>query len=540
MVPVGGQGGRCYAAPAVRTPVILYVLALLVRAALVAAYPDPGYTDAYYYVDAARSLAQGNGFNVDVVWIFAEVGGAIPADPTLPIAAFGHWMPLAALIQVPFLALFGPQPWASAAPFVLIGATAAPLTWAIAREAGASAVVAVGAGVLIAVPALSVAFMAQPDNFALFQPLVAGALWMTARGLKGSPRSFVLAGLLAGLATLSRTDGVLVLLVVLLAFAWDRTRGRGVIPASAAVGAVAAFVLVMAPWWIRQLAVFGTLSPSMASGKVLFIRSIGEWDSIATPATLDHLLGMGAGPLLMSRVGGFLAAVTIYVVLIAGLVLAPFIVVGSWARRRSVDFGPFFTYAAVLFGFSAVVSAVHVPGGTFIHSAVALAPYSYVLALEGVAVVVAWFGRRRPAWDPGPTTRLATVAVVAVVVLGALTSVGVVHASWAAGRDRLLAVRDALDAAGAPATARVMSIDAAATRYWTGRGGVVLVNDPVATIGEVADAYDIDWLVLDRGAVDTTTPILDGDRPAWLGAPILEDGDPTELGVYPVVRETAE
>ena len=293
------------------------------------------------------------------------------------------------------------------------------------------------------------------------------------------------------------------------------------IPASAAVGAVAAFVLVMAPWWIRQLAVFGTLSPSMASGKVLFIRSIGEWDSIATPATLDHLLGMGAGPLIASRVGGFLAAVTIYVVLIAGLVLAPFIVVGAWARRRSVDFGPFFTYAAVLFGFSALVSAVHVPGGTFIHSAVALAPYSYVLALEGVAVVVAWFGRRRPAWDPGPTTRLATVAVVAVVVLGALTSVGVVHAGWAAGRDRLLAVRDALDAAGAPATARVMSIDAAATRYWTGRGGVVLVNDPVATIGEVADAYDIDWLVLDRGAVDTTTPILDGDRPAWLG-----DADP--------------
>ena len=306
------------------------------------------YTDAYYYVDAARSIAQGSGFSVDVVWIFPEVGGVIPADPTLPIPAFGHWMPLAALVQLPFLALFGPQPWASAAPFVLIGATAAPLTWAIARDAGASAVVAVGAGVLIAIPALSVAFMAQPDNFALFQPLVAGALWMTARGLKGSPRSFVLAGLLAGLATLSRTDGVLVLLVVLLAFAWDRTRGRGVIPASAAVGAVAAFVLVMAPWWIRQLAVFGTLSPSMASGKVLFIRSIGEWDSIATPATLEHLLGMGAGPLIASRVGGFLAAVTIYVVLIAGVVLAPFIVVGGWARRRSVDFGPFFTYAAVL------------------------------------------------------------------------------------------------------------------------------------------------------------------------------------------------
>jgi 4-amino-4-deoxy-L-arabinose transferase-like glycosyltransferase len=524
----------------VRTPVILYVLALLVRAALVAAYPDPGYTDAYYYVDAARSLAQGNGLTVDVLWIFPEVGGGIPADPTLPIAAFGHWMPLAAVVQLPFLLLFGPQPWASALPFVLIGATVAPLTWAIAREAGATPFAAVAAGILISVPALAIAFMVQPDNFALFQPLVAGALWMTARGLKGSGRSFVAAGLLAGLATLSRTDGVLVLAVVVLAFLWDRTRGRHVLSWTTLAASVGLFLLVMAPWWIRQLAVFGTLSPSMASGKVLFIRSIGEWDSITTPASLEHLLGMGAGPLLESRIGGLISALTIYIVLITGIVLAPFVVVGASVRRRSVAFGPCFAYAGLLFGFSALLSAVHVPGGTFIHSAVALAPHSYVLAMEGVAATVAWFGRRRTGWDPQPAARLATVALVGVVMLGALASVGVVHAGWAASRDRLLAVRDALDAAGAAETARVMSIDSAATRYWTGRGGVVLVNDPLETIGEVADAYDVDWLVLDRGAVDTTTAVLDGDRPDWIGAPILEEGNPVEVGVYPVARDLAE
>jgi 4-amino-4-deoxy-L-arabinose transferase-like glycosyltransferase len=524
----------------VRTPVILYVLALLVRAALVAAYPDPGYTDAYYYVDAARSLAQGNGFTVDVLWIFPEVGGGIPPNPTLPIPAFGHWMPLAALVQVPFLMVFGPEPWASAAPFVLIGATAAPLTWVLARDAGATPFVATAAGVLSAVPALAVAFMVQPDNFALFQPLVVAALWMTARGLKGDRRSFVLAGLLAGLATLSRTDGILVLGVVLLAFLWDRTRGRRVLSWLTLAGAVGFFLLVMAPWWLRQLAVFGTLSPSMASGKVLFIRSIGEWDSIATPASLEHLLGMGAGPLVASRIGGLIAALLIYVVLITGVVLAPFVVIGAWIRRRSVDFGPFFTYAALLFGFSALVSAVHVPGGTFIHSAVALAPHSYVLAVEGIGATVAWIGRRRTGWDPLRATRLATVGLVGVVLLGSVTSVSVVHAGWAAGRDQLLAVGDALDAAGAPEAARVMSIDAAATRYWTGRPGVVLVNDPLETIAEVAHAYDVDWLVLDRGAVDTTTPVLDGERPEWVGEPILEDGDPVELAVYPVSRELAE
>ena len=61
----------------------------------------------------------------------------------------------------------------------------------------------------------------------------------------------------------------------------------------------------MAPWWLRQLAVFGSISPSTASGRVLFIRDIGEWNSITAPATLDHLLGMGIGPFLATRIGGW-------------------------------------------------------------------------------------------------------------------------------------------------------------------------------------------------------------------------------------------
>jgi hypothetical protein len=224
--------------------------------------------------------------------------------------------------------------------------------------------VAVGAGVLTAAPALLTPFMAQPDNFGLYQPLVVGALWMTARGLKGDRRSFALAGLLAGGATLARNDGVLVLAVLGLAFAWDRWRSRHSagarppwIPVVSAATAVALFFVVMLPWYVRQLAVFGQLSPSTASGKVLFIRDIGEWNSISTPASPDHLLGMGVGPLLVSRVGGFISAVTIYAVLVGGVVLAPFMVIGGWVKRRQVDYGPFLTYAGILFAFSALVSA---------------------------------------------------------------------------------------------------------------------------------------------------------------------------------------
>jgi hypothetical protein len=531
----------------VRTPLLLYGLALVVRALLIWHFPDPAYPDSAYYVDVARALHAGQGFNVDFVWIFPEVGGAIPAVPTLPIPSNAHWMPLASIVQLPFLALFGDVAWASAAPFALIGALAAPLTWAIVRDLGARPFVAVGAGILVAIPLLSTVFMAQPDNFSLYQPLVIAALWMGARAVRGgraATRDFVLAGAFAGLATLARNDGLFVMLSLGIVFLWDRWRAwrsagarRPAIPFAAAVGAVVVFVLVLAPWWARQLAVFGSLSPSTTSGKVLFIRDIGEWNSITIPASLDHLLGMGIGPLITTRIGGGIAAAMIYLTLVAGFILGPAMLVGGWARRRSTDFGPFFIYAAILFAFSALVSAVHVPGGTFIHSAVALAPYSYILALEGIVVVIGWVAARRPAWDRDVALRIfggaAIAYAVGVAILGALA----VHSTWSERRDRFVAVGTALDAAGSPRSDRVMSIDASSTRYWTGHGGVVLVNDPLETIHDVARAYDIRWLVLDRAdAVSAVAPILDGGpRPSWLGDPILAEGSPTDLAVYPVV-----
>ena len=144
--------------------------------------------------------------------------------------------------------------------------------------------------------------MTQPDNFSLYQPLVIGALWMGARGLRGlaagrsrwpgSSSASPPCPATTACSSWGRSG---------LAFLWDRWRawrssgGRApAIPFGAAVACVALFVLVMAPWWARQLAVFGSLSPSTASGKVLFIRDIEEWNSITTPATLDYLLGQGA------------------------------------------------------------------------------------------------------------------------------------------------------------------------------------------------------------------------------------------------------
>lgn len=529
-----------------RTPVALFVLALAARLVVIALFADPGYPDSYYYVDVARAIADGRGLQVDFVWIFAEVGGTIPAVPTLPIPSNAHWMPLASFIQVPFIWLLGPTALASALPFALIGSLAAPLAWAIGRDAGLRPLVAVGAGVLTAFPALSLVFMAQPDNFSLYQPLVAGALWMGVRGLKGHPRAFALGGLLVGLATLSRNDGLLVGATLGLAFLYDRWRAwrsggsrLPAIPIWAAVACFGLFLVVMAPWWIRQLDVFGQLSPSTASGKVLYIRSIEEWNSITTPATLGHLLGQGIGPLLLSRIGGFVAAIGIFTTLVAGGILLPFMLIGGWAKRRSVDFGPFLTYTAILFAFSAIVSAVHVPGGTFIHSAVALAPHAYLLTIEGIAIAVAWIAARRPRWNRETATRIFATAAIGFAVVSAVGTALAVQGRWRQDGIERRAVAAALDLAGAAPDARLMSIDAAGYRYHTGRGGVVTPNDPIETIEEVARAYRIEWLVIERAsAVPALAPVFSGEaRPRWIGPRLIAipgPGGATSVAIYPV------
>ena len=462
----------------------------------------------------------------------------------LPIPSNAHWMPLASIVQVPFLALFGAVAWASAAPFALIGAIAAPLTWAIARDARASDTVAVGAGILTAIPLLSAVYLVQPDNFSLYQPLVIASLWMAARALRGSGRAFVAAGLLAGLATLSRNDGLLVLGSLGVVFLFDRWRAwrsagskRPAIPFAAAIACVAVFVLVMAPWWMRQLAVFGSISPSSTSGKVLFIRDIGEWNSITTPANLDHLLGMGIGPFLLTRIGGLAAAITIYTTLVAGVILAPFMVIGGWAsapigrhRDRSSSTPR-----------SCSRSPRSCPPSTYRAGRSSTRPSrsrrtATSWPWKASPLAVAWVASRRRSWDAPTATRVFIGAVLGFAVVCAVVGSLVVHATWEHRRDRAVAVAATLDAAGAPATDRVMSIDAASTKYWTGHGGVVLINDPLETVRDVAEAYDIRWLVLDkRESVPVAAAILAGDRPTWLGPP-LETGIPG-LIVLPVELE---
>ncbi len=491
-VPVGLTHPRCYPAPAVRIPLLLYGLAVLVRAGFMLMFPDPAYPDSFYYVDVARALASGHGLNVDFVWIFAEVGGKLPVDAVLPIPSNAHWLPLASFIQAPFIALMGATAIASALPMVLIGSLAAPLTWFIARDIGASRTVGLGAGVMAAIPAAGAVFMAQPENFAIFQPLVAATLWFAARGLRGDTRAYAAAGP-ARRARLDRPERRLPARRGGRAGVRHRPGPRLAAPdarptcrSRAAVGCLALYLLIVVPWWYRQLSVFGSISPTASTGTALWLVDYRQWNSITADVSLSNFLAQGPAGIIGSRVGGLVSAVANFALIVGSLVLVPFIVWGGWLRRRSDDLLPWFLFTAILFAGAMIVFPLHVPGGAFIHTAVGLGPYAYILALEGVAALVVAIARRRPAWDPARAIPLFSWVIVGLRGRHGLPLRAGRPGGLEGGRRAPPALAAELDRLGVPATDRLMSIDAGGFKYFTGRGGVVSPDDPIDTIRDVA------------------------------------------------------
>ena len=534
---------------------MLYLLALAVRGFLIATFPDAAYPDSSYYVDVARSIANGDGLTVPFVWIFAEVGNRIPELPVLPIPSNAHWLPLASFVQAPFISILGPTALASALPLALIGALAAPLTWAIARDAGARSIVALGAGVLSAIPGAGAVFLAQPENFAILHPLVAATLWCAARGLKGDGRAFVFGGLLAGLASLARNDGVLLAGAMGLVWLFDRLRwwrrrassgswahanDRQPISWAAVAGFVLLFLLVMGPWWARQLATFGSISPTSASGAALWILDIREWNSVTAEPSLERFLAQGPAAIVASRLAGLTSAIGNFFVVIASVVLLPFLLFGTLGRRDSPDFRPWFVYTLVVFAGATFIYPLHVPGGAFIHSAIGLAPHAAILSLEGVLLVVGAIAARRSTWREGAAGSVFVWGIVGITVATAVVFGRSTQAGWESLRAPRVELAGRLEALGVGPDDRLLTIDAAGWNYWTGRPGVVTPDDPLETIEAVARAYETRWLIVERdAAARALAPILQGGpRPSWIGPPAYEiaaaDRGTPRLALYPI------
>ncbi len=471
-------------------------LAFRFAAALLLDYAP--YTDPAYYRLVAGQLATGHGFTVPVLWSFLEVGGRLPLHPTLPVPSNGHWMPLTSILAAGSIWLLGgPLGEARAAqlPTILLGAALVPFTYLIAWELWHARFTAWVAALLVLLAGPLLVMTPLVDSFAVFGAAGAVCIWCSIRAVRAERPGpwLVAAGAAAALATLARVDGLLLMVAPLVA--WAGRRDWTPWPARSAWGlaAIGAFGLVIAPWLLRDLAVFGSPFPS-AGGHLLWITDYNEQFSISHDPTVGSYWAWGLGNIVGSKLAAWGELAGRSAVLLGGIFVIPFIV-GLWRERRRPELAPFLSYFAVMFLAMGAVFTFHAPKGAYYHSALAWLPFAAGLAAANLGPSAAWAGRawlflRRPA-----THRFLSVAGLLGAAVLSVAGSAVLIGQWTDAHDKLVLAAGFLEREGATAD-RVMAYDPAALHELSGNPGVAPPFDAFPVVGQVVDAYQIRWVVV--------------------------------------------
>jgi len=328
--------------------------------------PFPTYLDAAYYELMARRLTTGFGLTDLSVPLF------IAGPSHLPGAAFLYWMPLTSLVQAFVMLLVHQSSYAVAQlTMLLLWAAAAGLVVLIARQLAASVGLAVW---LFIFSGIYFGLWATTDSFALYALLAGGCLAALGRALTVQRiQWWLLAGLLAGLSYLTRSDALLLAAIVVV-YAWRSSARRGVLT-------LLVFGLVVSPWLLRSLSVSGALFP-IGGFQTIFLHSASEFNMYPFQIVFNRL-----PYLLLLRLTGFVLTELNLVFNQGWLLLFPLVVLAVYRRRHLPFVQPFFWYAFLLHGLMAFVFVVPGLDGSLLHSASALMPFWAVFAALGTTDV---------------------------------------------------------------------------------------------------------------------------------------------------------
>ncbi|WKZ52146.1 MAG: hypothetical protein QY329_05310 [Anaerolineales bacterium] len=530
---------------------LLFLLGLAVPLGIAQFQSLPGYMDSDYYFGGGVQLARGNGFTEPYLWNYLS-------DPRgLPTPSHAYWMPLASILAAAGMLLTGQTDFASARiGFILLAALVPPLTSLLAFRLTSNRAASLLSGLLACFPIYYAPFLPVPDNYAIYM-LLGIAFFLLLSNLQSptsnlqSPIAFLLLGLVSALASLARSDGLLWLGMSLLAAVWfaskqisksttqaDSHTSTSVrlpppasrpplsascllpsasrpplsasclpppasrLPPSAfrllppAFCVLAGFLLLMSPWYARNLAAFGSFM-APGSSRALWLTSYN--DTFAYPAsqlTMTRWLASGWDAILLARAkAGGVNLLNAFAAQ-GGIFLFPFILAGLWILRRDLRVRFAALAWILLFAAMTLVFPFAGPRGAFFHAGAALQPMWWSLAPVGLDAAVAW-ARRRGRFDD----RAFVVFRGALVGIAALMTVAIfairVLPNWEREDGHYAGVETLLLQQSAPSDGIVIVRNPPGYNIVTGRAAIALPTGGLASVLAVAERYDARYLVLE-------------------------------------------
>lgn len=259
---------------------------------------NPGHGDTCYYFHVAENLYKGRGFVCDYVWSYLENPSGIVPPGGAPSNAW--WMPGPSIISFIGMWLAGAATFATAIKAMAFFTSLYPaVVWWTAKVIFNDRILAARAALI------SVAFHLLVDQPAVtlshgpYGMIVGAALVLLAIGPLTIKRGILL-GTLVGLGHYFRGDA-LTLFGTAGLLAIVRVRRDGFINILKPLGvAVVAYILIMSPWFARNMIVFGSpMAPG--PGKALFLRDYTDWFGMPDRLTFTKYKEHGYGPLIAEK-----------------------------------------------------------------------------------------------------------------------------------------------------------------------------------------------------------------------------------------------
>ncbi|GEM_PF-321996 len=464
-------------------PLLIAALALLPRLVFWAISRHPGLWDPSEYYNLAVNLHRGRGFTLDYIWSFANH----PAAVTHPL---DHWLPLPGVLAAGGFALFGESVQAALLPFVLLGVLQSLLVYWFARRIGSSRDVAVFAALATAwTPWLFLSSL-HTDTTTPFGVCAFGALAAAYLGTREGGRWWWLAGALTGLATLTRNDGPMLIVAGLPGAGWLAWRNGTRLPWRHLLGGGALLLLVLLPWIVRNQAELGTPWPR-STANALFVTEHEDFYAYSKEISLQTYLDQGPrvilGKIAFELAAGVKLMITLVELIFPVAILGGFL--DAWATRgqpSARDLGPFLP-VLLFVALTWLAYGIFMPylsqGGSFKKAYLAAIPFLLIFGAQTVERYV----------RPRPALLLTGALTLALLLANAVELTRADFKLNNAQRAMYEDVKMTLDRLQAEEGREiiVMTRDPWSVNLVTGYRAVMVPNEPLDVILEVADRYGV-------------------------------------------------
>ena len=416
-------------------------------------------------------------------------------------------MPLASIVSAIGMWLTGQPTYAAGrAAFILLSALVPLLTAALAYSVSRQTLLAMISGLLSIFSLYYAPFMPVPDNYVLYMLFGAAFLLLAPRREKWIHISL---GVLAGLLTLARSDGLLWLGLAGLTVMFRESTNidgirsrpdewfRRIIPAGLLV--LAGYLIVMGGWHIRNERLFGSFM-TPGGGRLLWLQNYNQ-TFIYPPEKLtrESFFQAGWNAAIEDRVMALKANLGNAFAAQGGIFLFPFILIGLWKLRRDLRTKIAVTGWLILFFVMTLIFPFAGARGSFFHGGAAFQPYWWVAAPIGLDAVIQWARERGRLSDKNAPVFFQVILVILAILMTAyLVNFRVISGGWA--RDDVIypQVEQKLIESGIIPRDVVIVRNPPGYFLASGRPSISLPFGDESTILAVAKRYGARYLILEK------------------------------------------